>query len=72
MFFSFLFFSKFSSSLCFLLISICSLMLLCVYVGVTDQSGIVWSTFAVCSFEFPPCFSSSLMVYSYACEKLDS
>lgn len=24
------------------------------YVGVTDQSGIVWSTFAVCSFKFLP------------------
>ena len=29
-------------------------MLLCVYVGVTDQSGIVWSTFAVCCFQLPP------------------
>lgn len=29
-------------------------MSLCVNVGVTDQSGIVWSTFAVCSFKFLP------------------
>lgn len=33
---------------------ICSLMSLCVNVGVTDQSGIVLSTFAVCSFKFLP------------------
>lgn len=46
-FFFFLFFCKFSSSLCFLFISIYSLTLLCVYVGVTDQSGTVWSTFGV-------------------------
>lgn len=38
----------------FLLISICSLTLLCVYVGVTDQSGTVSFTFGVCSFCPPP------------------
>lgn len=41
------------ANLCFWLISICSLTLLCVYVGVTDQSGIVWTPLAVCSFESP-------------------
>lgn len=52
--FFFLFFCKFSSSLCFLFISIYSLTLLCVYVGLTDQSGIVWSTFGVLLSLTPP------------------
>lgn len=49
----------------------CVLSRCCVYVGVTDQSGIVWSTFAVCFFKSPPLkYSNSIVVYSHACGRL--
>lgn len=41
----------------------CSLMSLCVYVGVTDQSGILWPTSVVCCFELPSALEPRLRCF---------